>query len=186
MENFGFEMIFNCVLIFLAIIGTLLFAVGFAAQEVRRNRVPRFRKKLIEVLNDYGIKNELKDEVLYLTRRGFNVSCHFGVGLDKAVNVLITSTYELDFNIDWVGELVIERYVNDNLGNGGKSRFVDKKMLSIVYVTSIHKVDSLMGELDYYIDTVRAILDKLSEARQRLEEDFGERNEQSNTRKIGF
>ena len=186
MEKLDFGTILNCVtLLFVTIIGIIMLVFNIIT---KRDRVPRFRRKLMRTLNESGIKNEIKDEVLYLSKRGQNMCCQFWNGNDGAIDVLIESVYKIDdFNIDGFGEYVIERRINTNIGVGKKLRFIGRKEIALSSFTSIRKTESLTREMDWFVDCVNNVFKELYDNKNYLEETFGEKPEQEqNTRKIGF
>ena len=147
------------------------------------DRVPKFRRNLIKKFNEYGIENEVKDEMLYVVKKGCNMKFEFSNGYDGVVNVFMDSLLKLD-DIDSVGELVVERRINDGL-SFGKARFVQKRLLSIRNLISVRKVDNMVNLTDLYVDAVNSIYDDLYSNKEQLEARFGEKKEQ-NERKIGF
>ena len=140
---------------------------------------------LVKIFNEYGIENEVKDEMLYIVKKGCNIKFQFSNGYDGVVNVFMDSLLKLDdFDIDSVGELVVERRINDGL-SFGKARFVQKKILSIQNLISVRKVDNMVNLTDLYVDAVNNIYDDLYSNKEQLETRFGEKIKQ-NERKIGF
>ena len=149
------------------------------------DRVPKFRRNLMKKFNEYGIENEVKDEMLYVVKKGCNMKFEFSNGYDGVVNVFMDSLLKLDdFDIDSVGELFVERRINDGL-IFGKARFVQKRLLSIRNLISVRKVDNMINLTDLYVDAVNSIYDDLYSNKEQLEARFGEKKEQ-NERKIGF
>ena len=46
------------------------------------DRVPKFRQNLMKKFNEYGIENEVKDEMLYVVKKGCNMKFEFSNGYD--------------------------------------------------------------------------------------------------------
>lgn len=186
MDVFEFEFM----VIVVAILATI--AVGFIAHCVEtminrdRDNVPKFRRKLLKSLEEYGIENEIKEEMVMVTKKGWNIRLVFSKGHDGNVDVKLQAGISLkDFNIDGWGELVIEHQLNNFLVQG-QAIFVDRKQLFIQSFESFHRVDSLMKVLDSYIDIMNQIHVYLYDNKQRIEADFGEKEQEQNIRKIGF
>lgn len=53
------------------------------------DRVPKFRRNLVKIFNEYGIENEVKDEMLYIVKKGWNLEFQFTNGYDGIVHVAI-------------------------------------------------------------------------------------------------
>ena len=184
MDIFEFEFM----VIVVAILATI--SVGFIAHSVEvminrdRDNVPKFRRKLLKTLEEYGIENEVKEEMVMLTKKGWTIRLVFSKGQDGNVDVKLQAGIILkDFNIDERGELMIEHQLNNSLPQG-QAIFVNRKQLLIQFFESFRRVDSLMKMLDLCIDTMNQIHVDLYNNKQRLEADFGEKEQ--NTRKVGF
>ena len=87
--------------------------------------------------------------------------------------------------MNWVGELMIEHTLNNWLAQG-QAIFVEKKILCVQIFDSFRTVDRLMNVLDSYVDTLNQINKYLYDNKQNIEADFGEKEQESNTRKVGF
>ena len=149
-----------------------------------KDNVPKFRRKLLKTLEEYGIENEVKEEMVMLTKKGWTIRLVFSKGQDGNVDVKLQAGIILkDFNIDERGELMIEHQLNNSLPQG-QAIFVNRKQLLIQFFVSFRRVDSLMKMLDLCIDTMNQIHVDLYNNKQRLEADFGEKEQ--NTRKVGF
>lgn len=186
MDVFEFEFM----VIVVAILATI--AVGFIAHCVEtminrdKDNVPKFRRKLLKSLNEYGIENEIKDEMVNIVKKGWNIRLVFSKGHDGNVDVKLQSVINLnDFNIDGWGELMIEHQLNNSISQG-QAFFVARKQLFIQFFDSFRRVDSLMNVLDLCADTLIQIHKYLYDNKQQLEADFGEKEQEQNTRKIGF
>jgi hypothetical protein len=179
---------------FMVFFGAILLAlfvgyIGFFLESMlnwERDNVPKFRRKLLKSLKEYGIENEIKDEMVMVTKKGWNIRLVFSKGRDGNVDVKLQAGISLnDFNIDGWGELVIEHQLNNFLVQG-QAIFVDRKQLFIQSFESFRRVDSLMKVLDSYIDIMNQIHVYLYDNKQRIEADFGEKEQEQNARKIGF
>ena len=150
------------------------------------DRVPKFRRNLMKKFNEYGIKNELKDEMLYIVKKGWNIEVQFTNGYDGIVHVAMDTIINLeDFDIDPVGEMVVERRINDGI-TWGKARFVQKKTLSVRHSVSVHNVDNIPKLTDHYVDVINSVCEDLYANKEQLEARFSEKAEEQKNRKIGF
>ena len=131
-------------------------------------------------------ENEIKDEMVNIVKKGWNIRLVFSKGHDGNVDVKLQSVINLnDFNIDGWGELMIEHQLNNSISQG-QAFFVARKQLFIQFFDSFRRVDSLMNVLDLCADTLIQIHKYLYDNKQQLEADFGEKEQEQNTRKIGF
>ena len=150
-----------------------------------RDRVPKLRRDLCETFTEYGMETEVKDELLYVLRNGTRLRLRFYNSYGGIITLFIESLINLEkFNIDEVGELVIERRFNNEF-TFGKVRFADRKLLEIQHQVLVKRVEHVMNALKIYDDLINSIYEDLYSNKEQLEARFGEKIKQDE-RKIGF
>lgn len=171
------------IIVIISIVSTIYVVRYFDNQT--RDRVPQLRKDLCKTFTEYGMENEVKDELLYVLRNGVRLRLRFYNSYGGIITLFIESLINLEeFNIDEVGELVIERRFNNEL-TFGKVRFDDRKLLEIQHQVLVRRVEHVMYALKIYDDLINNIWKDLYSNKEQLEARFGEKKEQ-NERKIGF
>ena len=87
------------IIVIISIVSTIYVVRYFDNQT--RDRVPQLRKDLCKTFTEYGMENEVKDELLYVLRNGVRLRLRFYNSYGGIITLFIESLINLEeFNID--------------------------------------------------------------------------------------